>query len=180
MNQLDPFFNPNNFITLFNQLTKKKQKQYGQGIIQKLVEMLPFEMHIPGYNYCGPGTKLDKRLKRGDKGINRVDEVCKKHDIAYRDAQNMEDIKIADNNMLQALDEIKDPTMGERIGKVIAKTGIKAKKLLGSGAQIYCVKCKKITATNNISEKTTKNKRRMLTGVCDICGSKKSKFISSK
>lgn len=39
------------------------------------------------YNYCGPFTKLDERLARGDKGINELDEVCKQHDIAYRDAK---------------------------------------------------------------------------------------------
>lgn len=35
------------------------------------------EWHLPGYNYCGPGTKVVTRLVRGDKGINNLDEGCK-------------------------------------------------------------------------------------------------------
>ena len=28
-------------------------------------------------------TKLRKRLARGDKGVNELDEACRQHDIAY-------------------------------------------------------------------------------------------------
>lgn len=52
-------------------------------VLNKAVDLLPFEAHIPGYQYCGPGTKLAKRLKRGDPGINKLDAACKVHDIAY-------------------------------------------------------------------------------------------------
>ena len=41
------------------------------------------EKHIPGYNFCGPGTKVVTRLYRGDKGINELDEACKRHDVDY-------------------------------------------------------------------------------------------------
>lgn len=41
------------------------------------------EFHIPGYNYAGPGTKVFTRLTRGDKGINKLDEACRRHDIEY-------------------------------------------------------------------------------------------------
>lgn len=43
--------------------------------------------------------------------------------------------------------------------------------------QIHCLKCKTRTATNNISEVLTKNNRKMLKGICKVCGSKKSQFI---
>jgi hypothetical protein len=39
------------------------------------------ELHLPGYNYCGPFTKLDKRLAKGDERINKLDAGCKEHDI---------------------------------------------------------------------------------------------------
>ena len=35
------------------------------------------------YSYCGPFTKLDKRLKQGYKGVNSLDRACRTHDIAY-------------------------------------------------------------------------------------------------
>ena len=46
------------------------------------------EIHLPGHNFTGPGTKLKERLARGDKGINRVDELARGHDIAYSEAKD--------------------------------------------------------------------------------------------
>ena len=52
----------------------------------------PGEFHIPGYNFAGPGTHLDKRLDSNDNPksdsipINGIDSAAYKHDIAYRDA----------------------------------------------------------------------------------------------
>lgn len=44
---------------------------------------------------------------------------------------------------------------------------------------IYCVKCKSKTSTNNIANKTSKNGKNMVIGNCSNCGSKKSVFIKS-
>lgn len=41
------------------------------------------ERHIPGYNFCGPGTQVEERLKRGDHGINELDNACRFHDVEY-------------------------------------------------------------------------------------------------
>ena len=106
---------------------KKKKKQFGEEIIQKIVESLPFELNIPGYNYCRPKKKLEKRLKRGDKGINRVDEVCKRHDINYYNAQNDKDIRTADKQMLRELNDIDNASLGEKIGKFILNQELKLK-----------------------------------------------------
>jgi hypothetical protein len=46
-------------------------------------------MHLPGHNFTGPGTKLNKRLnedmtpKEWSKPINSVDEAAMHHDICY-------------------------------------------------------------------------------------------------
>ncbi|CAH2014995.1 unnamed protein product [Acanthoscelides obtectus] len=48
----------------------------GRGLISNVIENLPFEAHIPGYNFCGPSTKLQKRLQQGDVGINPLDEFA--------------------------------------------------------------------------------------------------------
>jgi len=45
--------------------------------------------------------------------------------------------------------------------------------------QIYCVKCRKFTETRDVKQKTTKNNRQMLQGICVVCGTKKSKFMSA-
>ena len=37
----------------------------------------------------GPGTKLKKRLKLGDPGINRLDKIAKQRYIDYSQAKNL-------------------------------------------------------------------------------------------
>jgi len=46
--------------------------------------------------------------------------------------------------------------------------------------QIYCVKCRKFTETRDVKQKTTENNCQMLQGICVVCGTKKSKFISAR
>ena len=67
------------------------RRKKGRGLVNKLLNSLPVELHIPGYQYCGPGTKLAKRLARGNSGINALDTACKEHDIVY--SQNLENIE---------------------------------------------------------------------------------------
>ena len=52
----------------------------------------------------GPGTKLAKRLKRGDPGINRLDRLAKQHDIDYSKAKSLADKHIADRKMVAGID----------------------------------------------------------------------------
>ena len=47
--------------------------------------------HWPRYEYMGLATKLAKRLKHGDPGINRLDKIAKQHDIDYSHAKNLRD-----------------------------------------------------------------------------------------
>lgn len=45
---------------------------------------------------------------------------------------------------------------------------------------MYCVKCKQQTNTKDISEAISKNNRKMLKGICTVCGVKKSTFVKGK
>jgi hypothetical protein len=45
---------------------------------------------------------------------------------------------------------------------------------------LYCLKCKKKTNTNGSSEKISKNGRTMKCGICEICGTNKTMFVSDK
>jgi len=75
----------------------------------------------------GPGTKLKKRLARGDPGINRLDKLAKQHDIDYSKANNLQDKWKADAKMIQGIDKLPGhKTMTERIVKKI----MQAKKRL--------------------------------------------------
>ena len=81
------------------------------------------EFHPPGYKYLGPGTKLEKRLKRGDPGKNRLDLIAKQHDMDYAKARNIRDKWEADENMVKAIDRLPGKkSMMERVSKGIIKT----------------------------------------------------------
>jgi hypothetical protein len=61
----------------------RRRQKIGRGLLNGIINKIPVEMHMPGYQYCGPGTNLKKRLARGDPGINPLDAACKRHDIIY-------------------------------------------------------------------------------------------------
>lgn len=46
-----------------------------------------------------------------------------------------------------------------------------------SSHPIYCVKCKAKTGTKDLHEAVSKNGRKMIKGVCSICGTKKNQFV---
>ena len=64
------------------------QNTDNDSILNNIIDLVPFEMHVPGYRFCGPGTHLEERLKRGETGINPLDEACRQHDIAYADKKS--------------------------------------------------------------------------------------------
>ena len=62
---------------------KPQEEEEKDSVLDNLIDLLPFEMHVPGYKFCGPGIKLAARIQRGDIGINPLDEACRQHDLAY-------------------------------------------------------------------------------------------------
>ena len=100
---------------------RKRPTQRGWGVdVQKWLGKTGIEFHWPGYQYMGPGTHLEKRLKRGDKGINRLDRIAKQHDIDYSHAKNLQDKWKADTQMIKAIDCLPGKeTMMERVVKKI-------------------------------------------------------------
>lgn len=113
----------------------------GEGLTNWLIKKMPIEMHVPGYHYCGPGTKLRERLARGDPGVNELDRACKEHDIAYSKYKNISDRNIADKILAEkAWQRAKAPdfSLSERAAS-LAITGImntKASLGMGLGSKI--------------------------------------------
>lgn len=103
-------------------------------LVNKAIDILPVELHIPGYQYCGPGTNLSKRLQRGDPGINKLDEACKAHDIAYSKYSDSEHRTRADRELSKlAWRRVKasDSSIGERAAALTVAGIMRAKA--GSG-----------------------------------------------
>ena len=86
---------------------KRRRRQKGHGFdIQKKLTKTGIEFHWPGMQYLGPGTHLEKRLKRGDPGKNRLDRIAKQHDIDYSKSRNLRDKWKADDKMIRAINQL--------------------------------------------------------------------------
>ncbi|KYN13309.1 hypothetical protein ALC57_14510 [Trachymyrmex cornetzi] len=69
-----------------------------RGLLNSAINPLPFELHIPGYQFCGPGTRLEQRLARDDRGINPLDAACREHEyIEYSHSNDLTERHAADN-----------------------------------------------------------------------------------
>lgn len=136
--------------------TQKPKK--GRGLVNTLINKLPFEAHLPSYNFLGPGTKLQKRLQRGDKGINPLDEAAKDHDIAYSQSQSLSDRHKADEILEnKAWDRVKskDASLGEKSAAWLVTNVMKAKRKLGMGI-------KKVKKGGALTKKKRKSKKRII------------------
>lgn len=111
-------------------ISNKVKTKRGRGIFNKIIDKLPFELHLPSYQFCGPGTKLEKRLARGDKGINKLDEFCREHDIAYANNKDSSERNKADKKLgSEAFKRVfsKDANFGERAASLLVSAAMKAK-----------------------------------------------------
>lgn len=122
-------------------------KVRGAGLVNDILNKLPLELHLPGYQYCGPGTKLQERLKRGDPGVNPLDAACKEHDIAYsKNRQNVGMRNTADKVLAdRAWQRVfaRDAKPGERLAAWGVTNVMKAKAKLGMGVGPKKMKKKK-------------------------------------
>ncbi|XP_060856638.1 uncharacterized protein LOC132934343 [Metopolophium dirhodum] len=117
-------------------LVRRNNKNKGGGLINTLINKLPLEIHVPGYQYCGPGTNLKKRLAHGNKGINPLDSACRDHDIAYDRSNSITDRNEADYILEhRAWDRFKakDSSLKEKAVAWGVTTAMKAKRKIGAG-----------------------------------------------
>lgn len=154
---------------------------HGGGLVNSIINNLPFELHLPGYNYCGPGTRLRKRLLRGDQGVNELDNACMRHDIAYDNSNKLEDRHRADLellNMAKQRMKSKNAGKGEKLASWLVSKVMKTKIKHGAGIRTFKSvvstihkKLKKLKPKSNsrairaaysVAKKLLKNKK----GVC--------------
>ena len=79
-------------------------------------------------NYCGPKTNLSQRIARGDPGVdgpNGIDAQCKIHDIEYRNAKTVEDVREADKKLIRNVKK----SSGNPVAKKAVIAAFKAKQL---------------------------------------------------
>lgn len=112
-----------------------KCKKKGTGVFNTLIDRLPVELHLPGYQFCGPGTRLKERLDRGEVGINPLDAACKEHDIAYEindlPTRHRADRVLASKAWHRV--KAKNTSFKERAAALLVAGAMKAKLKMGMG-----------------------------------------------
>lgn len=135
----------------------------GGGIVNSLINKLPIELHLPGYNFCGPGTHLKTRLQRGDRGVNPLDEACREHDIAYSQQKDLSERHKADTLLAnKAWERVRssEASTGEKTAAWLVTNIMKAKRKFGMGAK------KTTPLTDAIKKaKCALKKRKVLNGI---------------
>lgn len=99
------------------------------------------------------GTNLEKRLKRGDPGINPLDVACKSHDIAYSKHANSEERTIADKILQnEAMKRVfsKDASKMERAAALGVAAAMKMKRKIGAGFRKKKTQKKQVALTTLI------------------------------
>lgn len=131
-------------------MEKLKKQRGGKTLVDTFLQKAcPAELHMLDmskgyprrYEFCGPCTKLDKRLKRGDTGIkikgktSKLDAGCKLHDIAYANP-DLSARKPADRALMKVADEVgadKNANWSERANAKLVKKVFQTKLALGQG-----------------------------------------------
>ncbi len=81
-------------------------------------------------NWVGPRTQVIKRLRRGDKGKTATDNVAMRHDIDYTNAKNLDDIRTADQRMINKLNQIQSNKSDNLVNILAGKKAIQSKIFL--------------------------------------------------
>ena len=116
--------------------------QKGGSLLNKAINNLPFEMHLPGHNFTGPDTKSKKRLnpdltpKKCSKPVNSEDKAAYDNDVCYlKNDDTATRSAVCDKNMLNELEGIYNPTLRERLYKSIVSKLIGTKANFGMGVK---------------------------------------------
>ncbi len=132
--------NKSSFISIHGKGMDFVPTRQGLGFVNDLLNsgVLP-EMHLPGHNYTGPGTKLKKRMLRGDKPVNKLDEKAMYHDMAYSIFKDKKDRHVFDKKLqdeamkiMKESESVKEKLEAGLVGGIMAG---KRKMGLGSDAR---------------------------------------------
>jgi len=78
--------------------------------------------------------KLDKRLARGDKPVNKLDAGCQQHDTFYRDHKDTKERHVADKELENIAAErmhASDAGTRENNDAALVRAGMKTETVLG-------------------------------------------------
>ncbi|KAE9524499.1 hypothetical protein AGLY_015087 [Aphis glycines] len=105
-------------------LARRSNKNKGGGLINTLLNKLPVELHVTGYQYCGP--------VRGDKGINPLNAAYREHGRSNSSADRNEADHILEQRAWERF-KSKDSGFKEKAVAWDVTTAMKAKRKVGCG-----------------------------------------------
>lgn len=77
---------------------------------------------VPGYNFLGPGTDIKERIASGLKPVDLLDKIAYEHDLLYSLARTPEQIREADQNMINAIDKyLKGDVLANMVKEIITQ-----------------------------------------------------------
>lgn len=79
--------------------------------------------------FAGPGTHIKYRIENNIQPLGAVDKTAKAHDIRYSLSENIDDVRFADNKMINKLDEIDKKGLDYKLNVKAVKTAMKSKRL---------------------------------------------------
>jgi transposase InsO family protein len=151
----------------------------GRGLVNSLLRKLPMkEMHMTlprgmsseqlasgsfndtgKYSYCGPFTKVDQRLAEGYKGVNSLDEACRRHDVAYKENKKSKERNVFDDILAEEAAHIANdesrPEYERRDARLVTGImGMKSRFGLGLLKNVYYDPRKGFTGVNDLVQKT--------------------------
>lgn len=124
------------YLIRFASALPKNVVNKGAGMFNTYLNNLQTELHVPGFNYLGPGTKLEKRLIRGDKPTSNLDKLAMDHDIYYSKHKSAKERHVADKILEEkAWEIVKDPneSLKQRSVAYLTTNAMKIKRHLGLG-----------------------------------------------
>ena len=95
---------------------------------------------LPNMNYCGAYNPLNEQLIYDKNGnilkyiqnpTGETDRICSQHDVDYTLAKNLKDKHIADEKMINSINEL--PYNQQQYGTFLVKNIIRSKRKLGLG-----------------------------------------------
>ena len=96
------------------------------------------ELHLPGHNFTGPGTKLKERLLRGDAPVKELDKAAQFHDMTYAIFKDTKDRHVFDKKLQdEAFNIVKNGnhSLKDRAEAGLVGSIMLAKRKLGMGVR---------------------------------------------
>ena len=98
------------------------------------------EKHYFGFNYCGPGTNVWRRMKEGVKPMDELDAACYRHDLVteargpYTSKGDPRKLRTADEVLMKEAQRLSNPLLYHNPGAA-ASVALGMSFLLSTGAR---------------------------------------------